>query len=193
MDRDGKLSLDEFIDGCLRDEYLSNLFKTTFLGGSMSYAGLSTTTTTMTSDEASSCASSSSAAAVTSSSSSRGGSPSMTNKSSGSSLDVSSTGIMNNRRVGRVETKKAAAATRAARSNSVNDTLSTISSSDTHKTAASDLLESSPPPNVSISPAPSVRHHKPAARFTRFFHSHNNLAYLSAADDELVRKKHIFY
>lgn len=187
MDRDGKLSLDEFIDGCLRDEYLSNLFKTTFLGGSMSYAGLSTTTTTMTSDEASSSASSSAAAVTSSSSSSRGGSPSMTNKSSGSSLDVSSTGIMNNSRGGRVETKK------ATRSNSVNDTLSTISSSDTHKTAASDLLESTPPPNVSISPAPSVRHHKPAARFTRFFHSHNNLAYLSTADDELVRKKHIFY
>lgn len=45
LDRDGKLSMDEFIEGCLRDEYLSNLFKTTFMGSSVSYGDLATAET----------------------------------------------------------------------------------------------------------------------------------------------------
>lgn len=36
LDRDGKLTLEEFIAGCLRDEYLSSLLKTTFFPSSSS-------------------------------------------------------------------------------------------------------------------------------------------------------------
>ena len=151
LDRDGKLTLDEFIDGCLRDEYLSNIFKTTFLASSASYTGITVTTPSIKTPSIviSSCGSSS------------GGSTS------------SSTHGTAKKALKNIESLPITTATMKVRSNSVNDTASTASSS---MTTSGDNLKAI---------NDSDKHHELKAKRMMFL-SHNNLAYGSTSryDDD---------
>lgn len=152
LDRDGKLTLDEFIDGCLRDEYLSNIFKTTFLASSASYTGITVTTPSIKTPSIviSSCGSSS------------GGSTS------------SSTHGTAKKALKNIESLPITTATMKVRSNSVNDTASTASSS---MTTSGDNLKA-------INDSGDKHHELKAKRM--MFLSHNNLAYGSTSryDDD---------
>lgn len=151
LDRDGKLTLDEFIDGCLRDEYLSNIFKTTFLASSASYTGITATTPSIKTPSIviSSCGSSS------------GGSTS------------SSTHGTAKKALKHIESVPITTATMKVRSNSVNDTASTASSS---MTTSGDNLKAI---------NDNDKHHELKAKRMMFL-SHNNLAYGSTSryDDD---------